>query len=76
MGKLKLGPLVDDRPVRLTIEIPGALHRQLLAYGEALARETGHDSSIPPAKLVPPMLARFIDSDRAFAKHRRSPAQS
>lgn len=76
MGKLKLGPLVDDRPVKLTIELPAALYRQLLAYGDALARETGHDSKIPPAKLVAPMLAQFIDSDRAFAKHRRGQAPS
>lgn len=76
MAKLKLGPLVDDRAVRLTIEIPASLHRELLAYGEALARETGHGTSIPPVKLIPHMLTRFIESDRAFAKHRRSLRQA
>jgi len=70
VAKLKLGAIADDKPVRLTVELPAALHRDLVAYGEALARETGQDA-IAPAKLVPPMLARFMATDRAFAKLRR-----
>ncbi|MCQ9156868.1 DUF2274 domain-containing protein [Acidomonas methanolica] len=38
--------------------------------GRLLARESGQDG-IAPAKLIPPMLARFMDGDRAFAKARR-----
>jgi hypothetical protein len=37
MTKLKLGPLVDDRPVKLSIELPASVHRDLVAYGEQLA---------------------------------------
>jgi hypothetical protein len=70
MAKLKLGPIQDDKPVRLTIELPAALHRDLIAYAEVLARETAQ-STIDPAKLVAPMLARFIATDRAFSKARR-----
>lgn len=33
MTKLKLGPLADDRPVKLTVELPAAVHRDLVAYG-------------------------------------------
>jgi hypothetical protein len=33
MTKLKLGPLVDGRPVKLTIELPASVHRDLVAYG-------------------------------------------
>jgi hypothetical protein len=32
MTKLKLGPLVDDRPVKLSIELPASVHRDLVAY--------------------------------------------
>jgi hypothetical protein len=71
MAKLKLGPIQDEKPVRLTIELPAALHRDLLAYAEVLARETAQPT-IDPAKLVAPMLARFIATDRAFSKARRS----
>ncbi|WP_300576529.1 DUF2274 domain-containing protein [Phenylobacterium sp.] len=70
MAALKLGAIIDDRPVRLTIELPAMVHRDLAAYAEVLARETG--TSTEPAKLVAPMLARFMASDRAFAKARRS----
>ncbi len=71
MAKLKLGALADDRPVKLTIELPAAVHRDLAAYAEALGLETGRPVS-DPAKLIAPMLARFIASDRAFAKLRNS----
>ena len=69
MTKLKLGAIPDDKPVRLTIELPGALHRDLAAYAEVLGREAG--KSIEPAKLIAPMLARFMATDRAFAKARK-----
>jgi hypothetical protein len=31
MTKLKLGPLTDDRPVKVSVELPAAVHRDLLA---------------------------------------------
>jgi hypothetical protein len=31
MTKLKLSAIPDDRPVKLTIELPGAAHRDLVA---------------------------------------------
>lgn len=34
MTKLKLGPLVDDKPVKLSIELPASVHLDLVAYGE------------------------------------------
>lgn len=68
MTKLKLTSVQDDRPVRLTISLPAALHRDLVAYAEILARES--DKAVEPAKLIAPMLARFIASDRGFLKAR------
>ncbi|CDN95847.1 MULTISPECIES: DUF2274 domain-containing protein [Agrobacterium] len=71
MSKLKLGPITEDRPVKVTLELPGALHRDLIAYAEALGRETGQ-SAADPKKLIVPMLERFIATDRGFAKARRN----
>ncbi|WP_332769562.1 DUF2274 domain-containing protein [Phenylobacterium sp.] len=68
--KLKLATLLDDTPVKVTVELPAAVHRDLVAYGEALAQGGGR--VVEPAKLIPPMLARFMGADRAFAKIRRS----
>lgn len=70
MAKLKLGPLFDDKPVRLTVELPAGVHRDLVAYGQVLGAETGH--VVDPAKLIAPMLARFMATDRAFASARKS----
>ena len=70
MPKLKLGALADDKPVKLTIELPATVHRDLLAYADALARETGQPI-VDPSKLVAPMLARFMATDRGFGKARR-----
>jgi hypothetical protein len=75
MAKLKLGTIADDKPVRLTVEFPAPVHRDLLAYAEVLARETGQPIS-DPLKLVAPMLARFMATDRAFVKARRRRAQT
>ena len=70
MSKLKLGSFADDKPVKLTVELPANVHRDLVAYAEVLARETGHPL-VDPSKLVAPMLARFMTTDRAFARQRR-----
>lgn len=70
MTKLKLGPLVDDRPVKVTVELPGPLHRDLFAYAEVLARETGQPVA-DPVKLIVPMLERFMATDRGFARSRK-----
>jgi hypothetical protein len=75
MAKLKLSAIPDDRPVKLTIELPAAVHRDLVVYAEIHARETGQ--KLEPAKLVAPMLARFMSTDRAFLRARReSPTTS
>ncbi|MER9242355.1 DUF2274 domain-containing protein [Mesorhizobium sp. M0633] len=71
MTKLKLSAIPDDRPVEITVELPGAVHRDLVAYAEVLGREMGQ-SVADPAKLIAPMLARFMTADRAFARTRRS----
>jgi hypothetical protein len=70
MAKLKLGAIADDRPVKLTVELPAAVHRDLLAYAKALARETGQPIA-DPSELVAPILAQFMATDRAFARARR-----
>ncbi|MCG2842296.1 hypothetical protein IQ03_05194 [Gemmobacter caeni] len=70
MTKLKLGPVVEDKPVKVTVELPGTLHRDLIAYAEVLARESGQPAA-DPVRLIVPMLERFIATDRGFAKARR-----
>ena len=47
------------------------VHRDLAAYAAALAAETGGEV-VTPEKLVAPMLARFMASDRGFVRSRHS----
>jgi len=69
MAKLKLGPIIDDRPVKITVELSAALHRDLTDYGRLLAG--AGNRPVEPAKLIAPMLERFMATDRGFAKARR-----
>ena len=70
MAKLKLTALSDEKPVKVAVELPAPLHRDLLAYAEILAHQSGQPIS-EPTKLIAPMLARFMATDRAFASSRK-----
>jgi hypothetical protein len=69
MPKLKLGAILDDKPVKLAVELSAQVHRDLTAYAELLSRETAQ--MVEPAKLVAPMIERFMATDRAFSRSRR-----
>jgi hypothetical protein len=38
MTKLKLAALEDDKPVKVSFDLPADVHRELIAYAEILAR--------------------------------------
>lgn len=69
MAKLKIETIPDDKVAKVTTELTALVHRDLIAYAEALARQTGQP--IDPVKLIPLMLARFMATDRGFKKLRR-----
>jgi len=61
MTKLKLGTFVDEKPVKLTLELPAALHRDLVAYAAIRAR------GYHPTKLIAPMLEGLWRPIECFA---------
>ena len=71
MTKLKLGPLSDDKPVKVALELPANVHRDLIAYAEVLGRVSGQKAT-DPTRLIVPMLQRFMATDRAFAKAKKA----
>jgi hypothetical protein len=79
MAKLKLGAIEDIKPIKVSLELPAAVHRKLAEYAEALGKETGRPVS-DPIKLIAPMIERFMATDRGFTKtcrdsqSRRQPA--
>ena len=70
MAKLKIAALSDDKPVKVTVELPATVHRDLVTYAEILARQSGQPVS-DPTKVIVPMLVRFMATDRAFGKARK-----
>ncbi len=70
MAKLKLGAIQDDKPVKITIELSASVHRDLTAYADMLGQEMGQAIS-DPAKLISPVLIRFMATDRAFQRAKR-----
>jgi len=75
MAKLRLSVIPNDKPVKVALELPATVHRDLVAYAEILARESGQPIS-DPVTLIAPMLARFMATDRAFAKARHARERS
>ncbi|MFT9000029.1 MAG: DUF2274 domain-containing protein [Acetobacter syzygii] len=69
MNNLKISSLPDEKPVRLTIDLPAPVHRDLLVYAEAM--NALHQQSVTPQKLVAPMIEKFMLSDRAFLRWRQ-----
>lgn len=70
MTKLRIAGLTEDKPVRVTVELPATVHRDLVAYAEILARQSGQSVN-DPSKLIAPMLVRFMATDRAFVRSRK-----
>jgi hypothetical protein len=73
--KLKLGSIPNDKPVKVTLELPAELHRDLVIYAEVLSRESGQQVG-DPVRLIVPMLQRFIATDRGFARSRKAHSES
>ena len=69
MPKLKLAPLPDDKPVKITITLSAEQVALVTAYGTAVGSTGGKVPSIE--RLIPPIIERFIRSDRAFARQLR-----
>lgn len=76
MTKLKLGPIEDDKPVKLTTELRGSTLRTLTDYARAHAEATGQSNPVPVEKLIDPIVERFIATDRAFMRQRRTTLRS
>jgi hypothetical protein len=70
MTKLRLGAIPDEKPVKLTVELPGGLMREIVDYARVHAKLNALTSPLAPERIVPAMIERFIASDREFSKQR------
>ena len=70
MTKLKIDSILDEKPVKVSLELPADVDRDLKAYAELMKVESGRSVN-DPSRLIAPMLKRFMATDRAFRKFRR-----
>ncbi|MBW9075703.1 DUF2274 domain-containing protein [Agrobacterium deltaense] len=56
MTKLKLSAIPDDKPVKITVELPAEVFKDLQTYASILAQTTGGAIPPEPSKLIAPML--------------------
>jgi len=70
MSSIRLQRLPDRTPVKMTIAVSPELAERLAAYAEAYEAAYGQTESV--ADLIPFMLAGFMESDRGFARARKS----
>ncbi|MFZ5617217.1 MAG: DUF2274 domain-containing protein [Pseudomonadota bacterium] len=67
---LKIGPVADRSAVKLAIMLHPDAHDALADYARIHAREFGRE--IPLADLAALMIERFLQSDAAFKRARKS----
>lgn len=65
-ASLKVGPLPDRTPVKVSVACDPALHDDLKAYANVHSQTYGKTVSV--ADLIPSMLRTLIDSDTAFKR--------
>ena len=69
-ANLKIGPLPDRTPQKLTVLIDPSLAAELEDYARVHSQLQGEDAGVPV--LVPHMLEAFLASDSGFRKARRT----
>lgn len=72
--KLKLSAIADERPVKVTVELPAAVFRDLQLYSQLIADAAAGSQPPDPGKLIAPMLVRFMATDKGFRREKRAVA--
>ncbi|MEO0883021.1 MAG: DUF2274 domain-containing protein [Pseudomonadota bacterium] len=67
--KLKIGPIPDQTPVKLSVPLTPDLKADLDDYTRAYRLAYGADVKV--ADIIPTMLRTFIDSDAGFKRARK-----
>lgn len=68
-SQLKIGPLPDRTPIKLSLSVDPDLQSDLSDYAAVHARAYGKDVSV--AEIIPSMLRALIDSDAGFKRARK-----
>jgi len=67
---LKIGAIPERKSVRITLSLPPDIHAMLADYAVIHAKEFGKNT--PASELAVLMIERFLNSDTAFRRARKS----
>lgn len=67
---LKIGPVANRAPVRLSISLAPDIHDALADYARLHAQEFGRDIKLPDLAAL--MIERFLQSDAGFRRARKT----
>ena len=67
---LKIGAIVERKPAKITLSLPPDVHAALQDYAAIHAREFGRKT--PIGELAALMIEKFLDSDAAFRRARKT----
>lgn len=71
---LKLGPIPDRNPVKMSIALPPDVHDALSDYAAIYKRDYGSEATV--SELGALMIEKFLDSDSQFKRARKLIGQS
>jgi hypothetical protein len=69
VSAIKLPPLPDRTPVKVSVSMLPDLHQALQDYAASYAAAYGKEASI--GDLIPAIVANYLESDRAFLQSRK-----
>lgn len=69
MSAIKLPPLPDRTPVKLSVSMLPDLHQALQEYAAIYAGAYGKEVSV--GDLIPAIVANYLENDRAFLQSRK-----
>ncbi len=67
---LKIGAIPERKPAKITLSLPPDVHEALNDYAIIHAREFG--TKMPVSDLAALMIERFLNSDAAFKRARKT----
>ncbi|WP_342629695.1 DUF2274 domain-containing protein [Nguyenibacter vanlangensis] len=71
MATLKITRVMDEKPVKLTLELPAHVFRDLKAYADIIASSGSGGAQVDEAHLAVRMIQHFMQEDRVFQRERQ-----
>lgn len=71
MANLKITSVPDEKSVKLTVDLPAHVFRDLKAYADIIAMSGSGGARVDEAHLAVRMIQHFMQEDRVFQRERQ-----